>query len=122
MDTKKDQTFRGRPTPELIFKIIRAFDLNSLDDFREFSREEMESIGTVSAMNNIIPELKPLYLPCKARSYLTDLGPKNCITILRQIARTQGRLLKSREVNRGGRKVVLYKLERSPLLNETTDL
>lgn len=119
MDAKKDQTFRIRPSPELVHQLVTAFGLYSLDDSREFSRDDMENIGTIDAVNQMIPQLSPLYIPCKARWYLTNLGLKNCITILRQVVRTQGRHLKSREVNRAKRKVVLYKIERGPFLNET---
>jgi hypothetical protein len=44
----------------------------------------------VSRVNTVIPLLMDYYVPCKARKYLTDLTPRKCVNILRQVFKAKG--------------------------------
>lgn len=107
---KKDQLFRKHPSDELFLRILNCFGLSDLDDSRSFSRNDLKILKTVKHIENILPQLIECYLPCKARSYLTRLTEKNVVTVLRQILRTRGYTMLSREKYVKGHKFIIYSL------------
>ena len=126
----KDQLFKKNPSDELFNKVLYSFGLESLKDFRSFTRKDLKVLRTVEKLNLIIDDLKLCYLPCKARTYLSSLTEKNSITILRQILRTRNYGILSREKYMRGEKFIIYSLthledkEYKPLLysNVNTEL
>ena len=60
--------------------------------------------------NKIKPLLVDYYLPCKSRTYLNDLTPKNVITVLRQIVRLYDYNVISKEKYIKGDKFIIYQL------------
>ena len=108
--TSKNQLFKIIPSFELVTEVIKTFGLTDFNDNRNFSRRDLSILGTVDKIIELKPELEKCYLPCKSRTYLNDLNPKNVITVLRQIVRPHGYLVYSREKYIRGDKFIIYQL------------
>ena len=108
---KKNQLFRKTPSEDLVLKIINAFGLNGFDDRRIFSRKQLKKINTVDKINEMRPELEKCYLPCKSRTYLSELNNKNVITILRQCIKIYGYVILSKEKYSKGEKFIIYNIQ-----------
>ena len=106
----KSQLFRKNPPKEFIEKIITYFGFLNLHDKRHFTRKDLIAMKTVESVKDTIPELKKYYIPCKARTYLSSLNEKNVITILRQLLKTIGYTIQSREKYMKGDKFIIYKI------------
>ena len=106
----KNQLFRKLPDESIINKLLLAFGLGSLNDKNNFSRRDLETLGTVYAINDLKLELEKYYLPCKARTYLHDLNTKNVVTILRQFVKIHGYSIQSQEKYHKGDKFIIYGL------------
>lgn len=113
----KNQLFRTMPSKELALQLLNAFGLTGFDDYSSFSRKDIKSLDTV---NIIKRDLKPLllkvYLPCKARTYLSDINVKNSVTILRQVLKVHKYNITSREKYVKGDKFIIYQL--TPITNK----
>lgn len=107
---KINQLFNKAVPEELAEQVIQCFNLSGSQDRRTFSKYDMETHGTVQCVTQLVPQLEGFYMPCKARTYLHDLTPKKCVTILKQIIRLHGMTLMSRERNLQGRKVIFYQI------------
>jgi hypothetical protein len=81
-----------------------------MDDSKNFSKKDLEVLCTVKRIYSLKPKLELYYIPCKARTYLNDLSPKNTITILRQILKIFDRAVCSRERYIRGQKFVIYQI------------
>jgi len=126
----KNQLFKTIPPRELVYKVLQTFGLNGLDDTRNFTRQDINKLGTIDKIYLLKPLLEEYYLPCKARTYLNDINEKNIITILRQLIRIYGYSIVSREKYIKGNKFIIYQLisqddrDYKPLLsikNNTTE-
>lgn len=106
----KDQLFRVHPTNELFMSVLSAFGFSNLDNAHPFSRTDLKNIKTVEKINMLKPYLEKCYIPCKARTYLNNLNEKNVITILRQILKTRGYIVSSKEKYMKGYKFILYRI------------
>jgi len=106
----KNQLFRKLPDEEIINKLLLAFGLTSLKDTNNFSRRDLETLGTVIAIEHMKQELEKYYLPCKSRTYLHDLNTKNIVTVLRQFVKTKGYSIQSQEKYSQGDKFIIYGL------------
>ena len=106
----KNQLFRVNPTQEICNEVLGAFGLKSINDTTNFSKKDLELIGTVDKLYVLKQKLETFYLPCKARTYLNDLSTKNCVTILRQILKVFDRTITSREKYIRGHKFVIYQI------------
>ena len=106
----KNQLFKTSPPEDLCLEVIRAFGLKSFDDVTNFSKKDLEVLGTVDKLYELKPKLEEHYLPCKARTYLNDITPKNSITILRQILRCVNRTVSSKEKYVRANKFVVYQI------------
>lgn len=113
----KNQLFKSFPPDSLITKVLQAFGLTSINDLSEFSKEDILVQKTVAKLYELKDELEKYYLPCKGRTYLNDITPKNSITILRQLLRIKDYGVKSKEKYIRSEKSILYKLYP---LNSTT--
>ena len=91
--------------------VLACFGLLEASDNRTFCRNDMERLGTPARMEQMKPDLRIFYPPCKARVYV-DQGftYRRCITILKQILRRYGKTLLSRERNIQGRKTIYYQI------------
>ncbi len=106
----KNQLFRKPLSDELINRIVEAFGFRSLNDRRSFSRSDLLKLNSVENVKALKPLLEQYYLPCKARSYLSDLNEKNIVTILRQCIKTKGYTINSREKYLKGDKFIIYSI------------
>ena len=106
----KNQLFKTNPPEELCLKVLMAFGLESFDDVTNFSKKDIEIMGTVKKLYELKSELEEYYIPCKARTYLNDITPKNSITILRQILRCVNRTVSSKEKYVRASKFVVYQI------------
>jgi hypothetical protein len=62
-----------------------------------FTKELILSNNTIEKLNKFIPTLKQYYLPCKQKRFLEYINFRKTLTILRQILRVFGYVIKSRE-------------------------
>ena len=107
----KNQLFRKVPPKDVALKVLNAFGLENFDDQRYFSRKDLETIKCIDYFNEHLKKiLIEYYLPCKSRAYLTDLTPKNAITVLRQIVKLYDYNIYSKEKYIKGDKFIIYKL------------
>ena len=106
----KNQLFRSIPPRSLCLEVVQSFGLDGFEDSRNFSRKDLIKVNCIEKLNNMKQKLCDYYLPCKARTYLTDLNPKNVITLLRQIVRLFGFTVSSREKYIKGDKFIIYQL------------
>ena len=106
----KNQLFKTNPPEDLCLEVISAFGLKSFDDVTNFSKKDLETLGTVEKLYELKPRLEEYYLPCKSRTYLNDITPKNSITILRQILRCVNRTVSSKEKYVRATKYVVYQI------------
>tara|TARA_Y100000389_G_C17470636_1_gene530331 strand:+ start:1686 stop:2087 length:402 start_codon:yes stop_codon:yes gene_type:complete len=106
----KNQLFKSNPPEELCLEVLSAFGLSSFDDVTNFSKKDIEIMGTVAKLYELKPKLEEYYIPCKARTYLNDITPKNSITILRQILRCVNRTVSSKEKYVRASKFVVYQI------------
>ena len=106
----KNQLFKSIPPDSVIDKVIKTFGLTSIHDLYEFSKEDILENKTVEKLYELKSELEKYYLPCKARTYLNDITPKNSITILRQLLRVKNYGVKSKEKYIRSEKSIIYKI------------
>tara|TARA_B100002052_G_C15421432_1_gene392946 strand:+ start:45 stop:449 length:405 start_codon:yes stop_codon:yes gene_type:complete len=106
----KNQLFKSIPPDSVIDKVIQTFGLTSINDVNEFSKEDILENKTVEKLYALKSELEKYYLPCKARTYLNDITPKNSITILRQLLRIKNYGVKSKEKYIRSEKSIIYKI------------
>jgi hypothetical protein len=107
--------FRQNPSLELIEELCKACGLHSIHDINWFSRQQIQ----LDVFENLLPELEPYYIPCKAHEYLySPLTINRAITILRQVLRTQNLNLVSKEKTSGSEKVFLYQIQNTVLQNK----
>ena len=108
----KNQLFKKLPDEQILLKLLLSFGLTSLKDTNNFSRRDLETLGTVTAIENMKSELEKYYIPCKARNYLHDLNTKNVVTILRQFVKIWGYTIQSQEKYSKGDKFIIYGLSK----------
>ena len=104
------QLFSKKPPEDVLDKVLKIFNLESLDDTRIFSKKEIHEKKYVKEMIKFVPELEEYYLPCKRKKYLYDLNPKKMITILRQIVRCYDYFIFSKERYIQGYKYITYQI------------
>tara|TARA_B100001769_G_scaffold221740_1_gene182054 strand:- start:383 stop:769 length:387 start_codon:yes stop_codon:yes gene_type:complete len=108
-----NQLFKQLPDHEFLIKFLNCFGLKSLDDQNEFTKENLIKINTVDKLNNLLPELVLLYLPCKYNQFLINLNINKCITVLKQILRLFEYKLKKREHVINKSKIIYYFLDKN---------
>ncbi len=81
------QLFTEKPSLEFMTSLLRCYGLQSLDDNKEFCKEDLTEYGTIDKLEELIPEMILYYLPCKSQIYLKDITVKRSITILTQFLR-----------------------------------
>ena len=86
-----NQLFKEKPPIELIYRYCHLFGLSGIYDKKWFTKKDLINNQTVQKIHdNILDDLKGFYIRCKARSYLTDIDETLAITILRQLLKTNG--------------------------------
>lgn len=108
-----NQLFREQPAPEFVYRYCQVFGLSGMNDRKWFSKKDMSLHGTIRKINNnLLDDLKRLYIKCKARSYLTDIDERLAITVLRQLLKTQGYGINKKVVSVDGNRMMLYQLNK----------
>jgi hypothetical protein len=100
--------FRQTPPSELLDLLCKCFYLRSKDDPTPFTKTSIN----LDAIDELLPELEPYYVPCKAQIYLFEpLTFTRALVILRQVLKSHGLLLKSFEKTQGNEKVTWYQIK-----------
>jgi len=111
--SKKEQLFKKRIPDELFERFLINFNLPvELSDGISFMKKDIIEHKTVDKIREMKIELEEYYIPCKARSYLSEISEKNIITILRQILKTRNYVLTSKERSIKGEKFVVYNINK----------
>lgn len=98
------------PPLTTVHKVFEAFDISDIHDTIPFTRADVvkKEVGIKLSM---IPELRDIYLPCKASIYLSEpITTSRCLTILRHMLRTVNATLDTTEQYMCGHKVVVYRI------------
>mgnify|MGYP003389742723 CR=1 FL=1 len=106
----KHQLFKETPPIELVIKIAQCFGFENLNDKGCICKKYFTTMNVIEKMNALLPELKKYYLPCKAKTYLTELNNNSIMTILRQILRPHNYVIISREKYINREKLINYNL------------
>ena len=105
-----NQLFKKRPTAESVVPILAFYNLTGFEDTKSFTKKDLAIFGTVQKLEENKSLLEELYLPCKAKIYLTNLNEKKSVTILRQLLKLFKYNLKSTEKYIQGEKMIEYNI------------
>jgi hypothetical protein len=106
------QLFREIPPDSLMTEVLSCYNLLGILDTQEFSKKNLEDLHTVEKMTSLVPKLTKYYVPCKAKTYLTDITLKKCITILSQLLRIHGFYLRRKERFLNRKKTIVYTIRK----------
>lgn len=107
---KQQQLFLRRPPLKLIIKCIQYLGFNSLKEKYGVIRSDMELRNISSLFRNIAGELEEVYRPNKYKLFCSDFTVKSCVTITRQLLKTIGYELVSKEIMVNNKKTAMYKI------------
>lgn len=100
--------FREIPPIELVDQVLKTFSLQNISDANWFSKQQIR----LKEFEDLLPELEPYYIPCKAKDYIhKTINVNRAITILRQVLRCYSANLISLEKSRGGQKNTWYQIQ-----------
>ena len=107
--------FRSIPPEELVVEFLSCVKLHGLQDSTWFSK----SCVNVPQLEELLPQIEPYYLPCKAKEYLhPPLTPARGILILRQLLNILNIKLISSERSTSSVKGVWYQIQKTSVLHE----
>ena len=104
------QLFKQKPSLEVVIELLNLYGIDSLDDDKQFNRNNLINLCLIDNLNNFKSKLIEYYLPCKRKVYLEDLTIKKSITILRQILKLYDYVVKSNERWIKGEKIIVYQI------------
>ena len=61
----KNQLFKTNPPEDLCLEVVKAFGLQGFDDVTNFSKKDLEVLGTVKKLYELKPKLEEYYIPCR---------------------------------------------------------
>lgn len=105
-----NQLFKSIPPKNLITEMLTLYGIDGFADDKTFSKLDLNQIGTVNKMTIYVDKLRGYYIPCKQKTYLTNLNIKKIITILRQCVRLFDYKIISKEKYLKGEKIIEYQL------------
>jgi len=124
-----NQLFNKQPPNEIILECLCALGFDSFEDTNMISTATMISTRTIDMFKVLIPQLMEFYTRSKHKKYLVysttsiststdnantcDLTIKKCITITKQLMKTIGYDLISKEKMVEGNKVLYYRITTS---------
>jgi Mg2+/Co2+ transporter CorB len=117
---KIHQLFKDKVSDDVLFKILDAFGIKSIEDEFIFTKNDLITMNTVSKINNIKDQIIQFYLPCKAKIYLDDIDECKCITILRQILKLSQVKLISKQKYINQKKSTIYMIQKQVEMNKVT--
>lgn len=106
------QLFNKCPNQSLVEQVLRAIGLQSMSDKRPFTKRDIDYHHAIKAINSsgIIKQLRQIYIPCKAETYLTDLTNSKLITVVRQLLRAHDHKLTSKTRKIDGKRLQEYQI------------
>lgn len=104
----KSQLFKKQPTVEFVTKVAALYNIKEFKDTQKFTLSNLEALQTTSKLNLIMPELREYYINCKAKKYLENLDNKRAVTVLRQLLKSIGYNLVSKERYANSKKYLEY--------------
>jgi len=107
----KYQLFNQVPTEEFIITLLKCYGISSICDTKEFSKCDLIDLETINQIEDLIPDLVLLYMPCKYNMFLNNITINKSITILRQILRLFNYKLKKREHVHNKKKKIYYHIK-----------
>ena len=108
--SKKNQLFKIVPDKHIPNLLLEAFGLESLEDSRFFTKQNMIECDTLEKILEMKGELESYYIPCKRKVYLEKVTDKKCITILRQFLKSYNYKCMGIEKSIKGQKQMTYRL------------
>jgi hypothetical protein len=117
-----NQLFFVNPSEDIINKVCVCFGLCSVSDKKKFTKSDLFKIQTVNKLMLLVTELEGFYLPCKSKHYLYNFDENGALTILRQLLRTTGFKLVSKEKYLKSLKYIEYHIEPSNLQDDKPNL
>ena len=108
--SKKNQLFKIVPDKHILNLLLEAFGLESLEDSRFFTKQNMIECDTLEKILEMKGELESYYIPCKRKVYLEKVTDKKCITILRQFLKSYNYKCMGIEKSIKGQKQMTYRL------------
>jgi hypothetical protein len=123
-NTKKfKQIFKKFPHISLSESLFECFNINiyhpNLDRIN-FTKIDLEKFQTIDKINNMIPQLKIIYLDCK-HFFLENLTIKKCFTILRHFLKFYNFKLLYKEGYFEKKKIIIYRIK-SPIIKKEPSL
>jgi hypothetical protein len=109
---KNFQLFCELPELDFIHELLECYGLTGFDQNIEFCKSDLVDLKTVDKLENILPYIVPYYLPCKAKTYLTEINEKRAITILSQFIKLYAYKLYRKERIIKKKKIIYYKLQK----------
>lgn len=106
------QLFCERPSIEFMEEFLKCFNMEGLDENKEFCKNDLVEVRTVEKIYEMLPELILYYLPCKAKIYLNDINEKRAITILCQFLKLFDYRLCRKERIISKKKIIYYKIQK----------
>ena len=106
----KYQLFKKIPPKDLVLRLLNCFGFKSFQDKRCICKKYFKKMGTIEKINILLSEIKPYYLPCKSKVFLTAIDEKKCITILRQLLKIHNYNVTTKEKCIKGEKFNYYQI------------
>ena len=98
------------PPLATVDKVLNCFGIYDIRNVVPFTRDDVGNRDVGIKLSHI-PELRDIYLPCKAAIYLSQpISISRCLTILRHMLRTVNASLEATEQYMCGQKVVVYRI------------
>jgi len=104
------QLFCDKPSKDFMEELLKCFNIEKLDENKEFCKNDLVEFKTVDKIYDILPDLIMYYLPCKAKIYLNDINEKRAITILCQFLKLFDHRLSRKERIINKKKIIYYKI------------
>tara|TARA_B110000285_G_C14830281_1_gene470536 strand:- start:24 stop:452 length:429 start_codon:yes stop_codon:yes gene_type:complete len=104
------QLFKIKPSEEIIKTLLECMCISDINDNTEFTIEKLETIKCIDNFKLFELALKKIYIPCKVKMYLGKYEYKNIITVFRQLLKTIGYTIFSKEKYSKKQKYLIYKL------------
>jgi len=97
---------------ELVLKFFNTIGIKSFSDCHYWSKTVLTE-EICQTLDSLLPELEPYYYPHKSFIINRNMNPLRYIQIIRQLARSKGLKLESKDYkdkNQNRKKIILYRL------------
>lgn len=105
-----NQLFVIQPTDRVIKKILSFYGLIDINDRKEFTSMDMDTMKTMDKFKLNSKEIEGYYLPCKKTNLFKKFTNKKCITIGRQFLKTVEHDIIGKEKWIANKKYIIYKV------------